>query len=124
MVEKEDRQRLTQPGNRRWGTTAWRGERDRQMGRFRVPLSESHGQVQRGRLGGIDVARVVQKLAEDWVPQSKRLIHGAGRATGATIAGRSELRNVQFSYWLKAIALRHEGPRRAIDSALAGSRTK
>jgi integrase len=52
-----------------------------------------HGQVQAGRLSGIDVARVVKKLA-DWagLEASKYAGHSlrAGHATSAAIAGASE----------------------------------
>jgi integrase len=52
-----------------------------------------HGQVQAGRLSGIDVARVVKKLAERaGLDASKYAGHSlrAGHATSAAIAGASE----------------------------------
>ena len=52
-----------------------------------------HGQVQAGRLGGIDVARVVKKLAERaGLDSAKYSGHSlrAGHATSAAIAGASE----------------------------------
>ena len=52
-----------------------------------------HGQVQSGRLGGIDVARVVKKLAERaGLDSAKYAGHSlrAGHATSAAIAGASE----------------------------------
>jgi integrase len=52
-----------------------------------------HGQVQPGRLLGIDVARVVKKLAERaGLDPAKYAGHSlrAGHATAATIAGASE----------------------------------
>jgi len=52
-----------------------------------------HGQIQSGRLGGIDVARVVKKLADragldaaEYAGHSLR----AGHATSAAMAGASE----------------------------------
>jgi hypothetical protein len=51
-----------------------------------------HGQVQAGRLSGIDVARVVKKLAERaGLDAAKYGGHslGAGQATTAAIAGAS-----------------------------------
>jgi integrase len=52
-----------------------------------------HGQVQAGRLSGIDVARVVKKLAERaGLDAAKYAGHSlrAGHATAAAIAGASE----------------------------------
>jgi integrase len=52
-----------------------------------------HGQIQPGRLSGIDVARVVKKLAERaGLDASKYAGHSlrAGHATSAAIAGASE----------------------------------
>ena len=52
-----------------------------------------HGQVQAGRLGGIDVARVVKKLAvRAGLDPAKYAGHSlrAGHATSAAIAGASE----------------------------------
>jgi integrase len=52
-----------------------------------------HGQVQQGRLAGIDVARVVKKLAERaGLDAAKYAGHSlrAGHATAAAIAGASE----------------------------------
>ena len=52
-----------------------------------------HGQVQAGRLGGIDVARIVKKLADraglDSVKYAGHSLR-AGHATSAVIAGASE----------------------------------
>jgi integrase len=52
-----------------------------------------HGQVQAGRLGGIDVARVIKKLAKRaGLDPAKYAGHSlrAGHATSAAIAGASE----------------------------------
>ncbi len=52
-----------------------------------------HGQVQHGRLAGIDVARVVKKLADrTGLDAAKYAGHSlrAGHATSAAIAGASE----------------------------------
>ena len=56
------------------------------------PLNR-HGQVQPGRLSGIDVARIVKKLAQRaGLDASKYAGHSlrAGHATSAAIAGASE----------------------------------
>jgi integrase len=62
-------------------------------GRAAVPPINRHGQVQAGRLSGIDVARVVKKLAEcaglDPVKYAGHSLR-AGHATAAAIAGASE----------------------------------
>ncbi len=52
-----------------------------------------HGQVQRGKLSGIDVARIVKKLAlRAGLDPAKYAVHSlrAGHATSAAIAGASE----------------------------------
>ena|ERR1700676_4304477 len=67
-----------------------------QAGVSTAPLFRSisrHGQMQLGRLSGIDVARVVKKLADraglDAAKYAGHSLH-AGHATSAAIAGASE----------------------------------
>jgi integrase len=66
-----------------------------------------HGQLQAGRLSGIDVARVVKKLAErTGLDAAKYAGHSlrAGHATSAAIAGASE-RSIMNQTWHRSVQM-------------------
>jgi integrase len=80
----------------RTNRSAWAfkfGDRGGSFTDFTPLAANRHGQVQAGRLSGIDVARIVKKLADRAGLDAARYAgHSlrAGHATSAAIAGASE----------------------------------